>query len=145
MQATPHSIESTLAPLFANVLGVLAVMLVVAVLANISLPLIANDRVAFYALAAIGLTMCGVGGIGRAQATLGWLHPLTLVGISLGIVATLLIVAVLAGRTDALGPIGVAFYGDSAGLVSGERVALIALAIVMAAKWVLGFGMALFR
>jgi hypothetical protein len=51
---------------------------------------------------------------------------------------------VLIGQTAFLNPLGIALYGDAA-LVMGDRVALIALASVMAVKWVISVGQQLAR
>jgi hypothetical protein len=118
-----------LSAIVANMLGVLAALLVLAVLTGFRAPLIANDRAAFFALAIVGFTMCAVGGIGATQATLGWTHPITLVGIVLGIVATLLIAAVLTGQTAVLQParpthlraVGRGGLGRAAGLPGAGR------------------------
>jgi hypothetical protein len=52
----------------ANMLGILAVLLVLAVLTDTWVPLITSDRAAFFTLAIIGFTMCAVGGVGTTQA-----------------------------------------------------------------------------
>ncbi|MBI3971919.1 MAG: hypothetical protein HY332_11570 [Chloroflexi bacterium] len=113
MQATTG--PSAPSPLAANLLGVIAAMLVLAVITNTSasVPLLSSDRAAFYALVLIGMAVCTMGGIGRAQASLGWTHPITLVGIVLGTLALLLIGMVLTGRTAMLSPLRTVFYGQS--------------------------------
>jgi hypothetical protein len=130
-----------------NVLGIVALLLVLAILTGAagSLPLLASDQVAFYALVVIGIAMCVVGGLGQVPATLGWTHPITLAGTALGVLALVPAAAVLNGRADVLRPIGSAIYGDTGASVSGERVALIVLAVIMAAKWALGLGRSLVR
>lgn len=126
--------------LLTNGLALLAAVLVLGVLTNTSLPFISGDRAAFFALALIGFTMCAVGGIGRTQATLGWLHPIALLGIAFGIVAMALVAMVATDHTAPLTSIGRAVSGGTVSLVSGERAAFIGLAVVMALKWVLSFG-----
>jgi hypothetical protein len=61
---------------------------------NTRLPPLGSDRAAFIALLIVGMTIRAVRGIGRAQSTLGWTDPVTLVGIVLGSAAVLLAAAV---------------------------------------------------
>jgi hypothetical protein len=131
-------------PVFAHVLEILTAFLVLAVLTNTHLPLIGSDRAAFYALALIGIAVCGLGGIAPTAARRGWVHPIGLVGIALGVVALALIVAVLIGQTAFLNLLGTALYGDAAPVL-GDRVAFIALASVMVVKWAVSVGQRLAR
>jgi hypothetical protein len=122
----------------ANMLGVAAAVIVVALLANIRLPLLGSDRAAFIALVVVGMTMCALGGIGRAQSTLGWTDPITLVGIIIGSVALVLVAAVLTDRAGFLAPIS-AFVGGTSSLESStDRAATVILAGLIAVKWVIG-------
>jgi hypothetical protein len=63
--------------------------------------------------------MCVTGGIGPSQAKLGWTHPVTLIGSVFGVVAVLLIGAVLFNWTT-------------------DRIAALTLATLMAVKWAIG-------
>jgi hypothetical protein len=126
-------------PVLLHILEILTAFLVLGVLTHTPLPLIGNDRVAFYALALVGIAGCGLGGIAPTAARRGWAHPIGIVGIALGVVALALIVAVLIGQTTFLNPLGIALYGDAAPVL-GDRVAFIALASVMAVKWVVSVG-----
>lgn len=119
----------------ANLLGILAALMVVALLANIRLPLLASDRAAFIAVAVVGFTMCALGGIGRAQSTLGWTDPVTLVGIIIGSLALVLIAAVLTGRATFLEPVAALVGGTSMMEPSTDRAAALVLAGLMAVKW----------
>lgn len=131
MEATRRSFDGSNS--LANVLGVLAVLMVAVVVMGSRLPLIADDRAAVLALAVIGSMMCGPG-IGRASTSLGWLHPITLTGIVLGIAALTVIGLVLTGNASLLGPLV---------LPSGspERAAFVLLAGIMLVKWVVGWGL----
>ena len=122
----------------ANLLGVLAALMVIALLTNVRLPLIGSDRAAFSALVLIGMTMCALGGIGRAQSTLGWTDPVTLVGIVIGSFALVLIAAVLAGRADFLAPVAALVGGTSTVESSMDRAATLVLAGLIALKWAIG-------
>ena len=129
-------------PAFAYVLGSLAVLLVVAVLSNTALPLLASDTSAFYALALIGITMCSLGA-GPVVTKLGWVHPISLVGIALGVLAVLVVGSVLFGQAAFLSPLGAFIFEDSAALVSTERLAFLLLALIMAVKWAANLGWSL--
>jgi hypothetical protein len=124
--------------LAANLLGVLATFMVVALLANVRLPLLGSDRTAFIALALVGMTMCALGGIGRAQSTLGWTDPVTLAGIVIGSLALLLVAAVLAGKAEFLAPVATLVGGTSTVESTTDRAAMLILAGLIALKWAIG-------
>ncbi len=108
--------------LLSSLLGLVALLLAAPVLAGWQVPWIGGERGAFIALWAIGFGMC-VGGMGRVVARLGWTHPVTLIGIALGILVLLLAVGVLAG------------WGVP--LLPNLRGAFTAAVAVIAIKWVL--------
>ena len=103
-------------------LGILASLLVWAVLSSREIPLISGDRAAFFTLLIIGFAMCSFGALSNIQPN-EWLHPMNLIGITLGSLAVLLGVAVLTGI--------------ELPLVSGDRAAFITLAIIISSKVVL--------
>lgn len=120
-------------------LGVMVAVIAVATLTNTRVPLITSDRSAFFAVLALGFTMCAVAGIGRTYAALGWLHPITIIGSLLGILACVLAGVVFTGRTAFLAA-ATTSAGGTARSISGDRMALLALTAVIVAKWALGFG-----
>jgi hypothetical protein len=124
--------------LAANVLGILAALIVVTLLFNIRLPLLGTDRAAFIALVVVGMTMCALGGIGRAQSTVGWTDPITLLGIGIGSLTLVLVAAVLTGRASFLEPISVLVGGTSSIGSATNRAATLALAGLIAVKWAIG-------
>jgi hypothetical protein len=132
MQARAHAATSTTPLLIANVLGVLAVLVVLAVLTDASLLVGGGDAAAFTALVLVGMGMCVVGGISRAPASLGWMHPVTLGGAVLGVAILGLIVANAFGWTGVLAPVASAIG------VSIERAAVLVLASLLAVKWAVG-------
>src|SRR5689334_25271100 len=79
------------------ILGIMAVLLIGAFFARIQLPMIENDRTAFYALATLGFCMCAIGGVGAAVSTRGWKGPITILGSVLGIMAVALVLMGIAG------------------------------------------------
>lgn len=102
-------------------LGLLSAGVVAAGLTGTRLPLIgSSDRSTLIALIVLGMSMCA---LGMQTTTYGWLNPFNLVGTILGTVALGVAVAVLAG-------VRVPY-------VSGDRAAVIALALVMVVKVVL--------
>jgi hypothetical protein len=102
------------------VLGVLAAGLVFMVLTGRDVPIVGNGAGALVALGLIGILMCTMSGIGSVQGTLGWTHPLTIIGSILGVAALLVIVLPLLGVHPPLIP-------DS-------RSAVLALAVIMLGK-----------
>jgi hypothetical protein len=110
------------ANLIANALGVGAVLYTLAVLAGTRLPLITSGRAAFFGLAAIGFAMC-TAGMAKVTSGLGWTHPISLVGMVLGV--------------GALALVGVVTFGIRLPFIASDRAALILLAALIVVKWVL--------
>jgi len=119
------------------ILGALMLAFVAAVLAGARLPVIATDRDAFVALVILGWVTC-MTGAGSAIQSLGWRHPITIAGSMLGFVALALIVLVVTGTTAPLASLAEAFGGSVGSATSADRVAFVGLALVLAAKWLLG-------
>jgi hypothetical protein len=139
MQTTMRSpAVYTGSPLAANLLGIAIAALVVAVLTNTPLPLLGSDRGVFIAMVILGMTMCSLGGVGRAPKMHGWTHPITLFGIAVGTLMLVLTAAVLIGQTAFLDPfaftVGVGLPIEAA----RDRAAIIVLAGVMSIKWIVG-------
>ena len=132
MQARTHTASSTTPFVIATLLGVLAVLVLLAVLTNASLIVAGGDSAAFTALVLIGVGMCAVAGISRAPATLGWTHPVTVSGAVLGMAILALIVANAFGWTAVLDP-----YAAAIG-ISVQRAAVLILALLIAIKWAIG-------
>ncbi len=101
-------------------LGVLAAGLVFMVVTGRDVPIIGNGAGALVALGIIGIAMCTMSGIGSVQGSLGWTHPLTIIGSILGVAALLVIVLPLLS-------VRVPFIADT-------RSAVLALAIIMLIK-----------
>ena len=112
-----------------STLGIVALLLVFAVLTGRKVPLISGDRTAFIALAVIGFGMCSIG-MGKIATGLGWTHPITIVGIAAGALVILLVIAMLAGWR-------VPFIAD-------YRAAFITVAAVGLVKWALAWVSRLF-
>jgi hypothetical protein len=132
MQAQTHTPSSTTPVLIANGLGVLAALVLLAVLTNLNLLVTGADSTAFYALVLVGVGMCALAGISRAPATLGWTHPVTLSGAVLGTAILVLIMAFSFGWIAMLEPVASAIG------ISVERAAVLLLALLLAAKWAIG-------
>jgi hypothetical protein len=109
--------------LLSNALGIVAIVFVAIYLIGWKVPLVTSDRAAFLWLTAIGFGMCMLG-MGRTAVGLGWTHPITLLGIVLGSVLVLLVIAVLAGWRLPL--------------IAGDRAAFLAVAVLGLVKWGLG-------
>ena len=124
-----------------TILGLVVATIVLSVASKRSLPLISSDLVGFWVVAAVGMTMCTLAGVGQAPAALGWLHPYTLTGIVLGVVGTVLVAMVLFGRTESLASVaGMLPFGTTSTL-SGASIATIGLGLLILVKWLLGFAL----
>ncbi len=80
------------------VLGILAAMLIFAVLTGRKVPLLSTDRAALLALVVVGMVMCTQGGISRVAASGAWLHPFSILAYLLGAAIVLIGVAALFGK-----------------------------------------------
>jgi hypothetical protein len=101
-------------------LGLLAAGLVFMILTGRDVPIVGNGAGALLALGLIGITMCTLSGIGSVQSTLGWTHPLTIIGSILGVAALLVVVLPLLGIHLPMMP--------------DTRSAVLALAVIMLIK-----------
>jgi hypothetical protein len=79
-------------------LGILAALLVFAVLTGRKVPLLSTDRASLLVLVVIGMVMCMLGGIGQVSASGEWLHPLSILGYLLGAAIVLIGIAALFGK-----------------------------------------------
>jgi len=102
------------------VLGLLAAGLVFMILTGRDVPIVGNGAGALLTLGIIGMAMCTLSGIGTAQATLGWTHPLTIIGSILGVLALLVVALPL--------------LGVHLPLIPDTRSAMLALAVIMLVK-----------
>ena len=79
-------------------LGILAALLVFAVLTGRRIPVLTTDRAALLGLVVIGMAICSQAGIGRVSASGAWLHPFSIVGYLLGATIILIGLAALFGK-----------------------------------------------
>jgi hypothetical protein len=128
----------------ASAIGIVLVVLVIGTLSNVTAgsPLIGTVRGALIALLAVGMAMCAVGGIGPAQADLGWTHPVTLLGIALGTLIVLIAGAAVIGQAAFLVPVaaGLPRAVGAVDAVTGDRAAFLVITILILAKWLIAFG-----
>ena len=104
--------------------GILAALLVLAILTGRKVPFVSNERIALLVLVVLGMAMC-MNGIGRVAAAGQWAHPLAILGYILG---ALILVVAAAG-----------FFGWQLPLVSGARGAIIAVSALSVVKLALSF------
>lgn len=102
-----------------GLLGIVAVLLVLAVLTGRRIPLLSSDRAVFIALLVVGMAMCALGPLRNIQPD-AWLRPMNVVAMVLGGLALLLGLVVLTG-------IRVPW-------IASDRSALVLLAIVILSK-----------
>jgi hypothetical protein len=79
------------------VLGVLVALLVLATLTGRKIPFIPNERAALIVLVVLGMAMC-TRGIGRVAALGEWAHPLSILGILIGVLILVIAAALLTGK-----------------------------------------------
>jgi hypothetical protein len=119
MQATTQKPATVFgSPLFANLIGIVIAALLAVALTN-TLPLLGSERAIFLTVLLLGVTMCSLGGVGRAPMKYGWVHPVTLFGIAVGTTMLLLAAAVVVGQLS-------------------EQVGLSIFAVLFAMKWAVG-------
>ncbi len=104
-------------------LGLICAGIVYATLAGKSLPLISGPRAALIALLIIGMAAC-MGGIGQVGASGRWFSPLAIVGHLLGVIILVVILA--------------AFTGWKLPLITRASQSVMAVAVLMAVKFVVG-------
>ncbi len=117
---TTNTMTSPVNGIITLALGLLASGLVFMVLTGRDVPIVGNGAGALLALGIIGIAMCTLSGIGSVQSTLGWTHPLTIIGSILGVAALLVVVLPL--------------LGVRLPLVTDTRSAVLALAVIMLIK-----------
>lgn len=127
---------------FAFVLAAIAVAAVAA--GGRTLPIVGTGRGALIAVAVIGMTGCAIAGISQTT-TFGWTHPVMILGSVLGVLALAVIAAGVFGWDPIVRPI--ASLGPGGTLISAttEQLAIVAIAAMIALKFVVNLGFATFR
>jgi hypothetical protein len=124
-----------------TVLVGLALAIVVATVASISIPIIGTGRLALLAVGALGFGACMVAGSNLTDATgkLDMTSPTWIFGAGLGILAFGLVLIGLVGFEPVLRPVGQLLPTSVAtGEGATERIAIAALGALIALKWVIG-------
>lgn len=107
------------------VLGVVVTLFTLAVLRGRDVPFSSTDRGAFFTLALLGFFMCSLAFPLRSPApSWNWLNPLVIIAMLLGGLAVVLVIAVL--------------FRFPLPLIASERQAFIAMAAIIAAKFITG-------
>jgi len=104
-------------------LGGVVAVIVFAGLSGKSLPLINSPKASLIALLVVGMAMC-TGGIGQVGASGKWASPLAIIGILLGVLILVIIIAALAGF--------------KLPVITGDIQAITAVGILIAIKFVIG-------
>jgi hypothetical protein len=117
-----------------TVLALVAVAVAYLALGGSSLPIVGNGRGALLAIAVIGFFSCSIGGISQVTE-LGWTHPAIILGSAAGIVAIAIVAAGLFGWDGLLRPIAQLAPATLVTETSTERLAILALAALIAIKW----------
>jgi len=118
-----------------TVLALLAVGLAWAAVTRTEVPVLGSGAGLLLGIGAVGLAACAVGGIGTVTE-FDISQPRILIGTVLGIVALAIVVAGLLGWTAPFQPLVQLVPGEAAS-VSAVQLASLALAGLIAAKWVI--------
>jgi len=122
-----------------TVLMLIALGLAWAVVSRTELPVLGAGAGVLLAVGIVGMASCAVGGIGTVTE-FDLTQPRILIGTVLGILALLIVVAGLLGWTAPFQPLVQLVPGEAA-TVSAAQLAALALAILIAAKWLIGFSL----
>ena len=117
---TTNTVTSPANGIITVALGLLAAGVVFMILTGRDVPLVGSGAGALLTLGLIGIVMCTLSGIGTIQGSLGWTHPLTIIGSILGLAAVLVVALPL--------------LGVQLPLVGDTRSAVLALAVIMVIK-----------
>jgi len=118
-----------------TVLALVAIGLAWAAVTRTELPVLGSGAGLLLAVGAVGLAACAVGGVGTVTE-FDISQPRILIGTALGIVALAIVVAGLLGWTAPFQPLVQLVPGEAAS-VSAVQLASLALAGLIAAKWVI--------
>jgi hypothetical protein len=130
---------------FVGLAFVLAAIAVAAVaVGGRALPIVGTGRGALIAVAVIGMTGCAVAGISQTT-TFGWTHPVMILGSVLGIVALAVIAAGIFGWDPLVRPVASLVPGGTLIAATTEQLAIVAIAAMIALKFVINLGFATFR
>lgn len=105
-------------------LGVIALVIVIALLKGITLPLINTPLASLVALFVIGLAMCLLGGVGQIGTNGRWNSPPAIIGTLLGLVILIIFISALTGW--------------HLPLISGEIHGVVAIGILITIKLIFG-------
>jgi len=118
-----------------TVLALLAIGFAWAAVTRTEVPVLGSGAGLLLGIGAVGLAACAVGGIGTVTE-FDISQPRILIGTVLGIVALAIVVAGLLGWTAPFQPLVQLVPGEAAS-VSAVQLASLALAGLIAAKWVI--------
>jgi hypothetical protein len=124
-----------------TVLVGLALAIVVATIASISIPVLGTGRLALLAVGGIGLAACMANGVNitDSMGKLDTGSPTWIFGAGLGILAFAIVLVGLVGVEPILRPVGQLLPGSVAsGEGAEQRIAIVALGALIALKWVIG-------
>lgn len=105
-----------------------------------SVPVVGTVRATLIAMAVIGMAGCAIAGVGQAP-TIGWTHPISIIGIVLGVLALAIVAAGLVGWDGFFTPIASILPAPYAVVLTTERLAVISLALVVGVKWLVALVM----
>jgi len=123
-----------------SILVVAALYVAFLAMTRSELPIVGTGVGALLVVAVLGMAGCAVAGISQAP-TLGWTAPVIVLGTVLGLAALLVIAAGIFGWSGILQPIAALVPGGNTA-TTPATTAIFGLAVIIAAKWVIGIAMA---
>ena len=123
---------------------VASIAVAIAAVGGRGLPIFGTGRGALVAVLIIGMSGCAIGGISQA-IPLGWTHPVFIVGSVLGVVALGIVGAGLFGWDAVVRPVAALAPGGTLVTATTEQLTLIAIAGMIALKFLVNVGFALVR
>jgi len=133
------------APFFVGLIFVVAsIAIAIAALNGRGLPIFGTGRGALIAVLVVGMSGCAIAGVSQATP-LGWAHPLIITGSVLGVVAFAIIAAGLFGWDPVVRPLAALAPGGALVRATTEELALVAIAGMIALKFLINLGYAITR
>jgi hypothetical protein len=109
-----------------------------------ALPVVGTGHGVLIAVAVIGMTGCALAGISQTT-TFGWTHPVMILGSVLGVVGLAVIGAGVFGWDPVVRPVASLVPGGTLVAATTEQLAIVAIAGMIALKFVINLGFAVVR
>jgi len=123
---------------------VASIAIAIAAVNGRGLPVFGTGRGALIAVLIVGMSGCAIAGVSQATP-LGWTHPLIITGSVLGVAALAIIGAGFFGWDALVRPVAALAPGGTLVNATTEELALVAITVVIALKFLINLGFAITR